>query len=93
MSSPILLTIIIVVTGCSPSEENGSKATLQEFNRLEKGISYEEAVEIIGGEGKTTNEEDSKTQNVIWDGVAPDSFISAAFKNDKLMSKMQKGLK
>lgn len=84
---------IILVTGCSETEGKDSLATLQEFNRLEKGITYEEAVEIIGGKGKKANEDDDEIQHIIWDGVAPDSFVSASFRDNKLINKMQNGLK
>ena len=78
------------------TEKNSSKISMQEFEALATGITYEEAVEIIGGEGELTSQVDVggyDTKLYTWEGEG--SFganANATFQNGKLTSKAQIGL-
>ncbi|WP_421381873.1 DUF3862 domain-containing protein [Bacillus salacetis] len=90
-----------VMTGCSnegeqSTEENSESGlvTLQDFNQIKKGMTYEEVKELVGTEGTLMTAEDDDVTMYVWDGVAPDSFMSLTFKqNGKLSEKVQNGLK
>jgi outer membrane protein assembly factor BamE (lipoprotein component of BamABCDE complex) len=96
----ILFILLNLISGCSSnegekeeSEKKDSKLiTLQQFNQVEKGMTYEEVMEITGVEGKPMTEESESTTMYAWDGVAPDSFMALTFKNGKLTEKIQNGL-
>ncbi|TYS16717.1 hypothetical protein FZC78_12085 [Rossellomorea vietnamensis] len=77
----------------SKEEKTTALATMEMYNQLEKGMSYEEVKEIIGSEGKAATEEGDADMMYIWDGSYPNSFLSVSFKRNKLMSKTQMGLK
>ena len=77
-------------------EKNSPKISKEEFEALETGITYEEAVSIIGGEGELMSQVDVPGYNTIiysWNG---EGFIganaNATFQNNKLMAKAQVGL-
>lgn len=74
--------------------------SLEEFNKIETGMTYEEVCEIIGGEGTLGSAvdigvgEEYKTEIYQWTG---DGSIGAnanvTFQGGKVMSKAQIGLK
>ena len=79
-----------------------SEATisLDEFNKIENGMSYSEVCDIVGGEGTLSSSSDIglgaeyKTDLYQWSG---DGSIGAnanvMFQNNKVISKAQVGLK
>ena len=75
-----------------------NKITLEKFNKIEMGMSYEDVIEIIGEEGIVISESnimnDEKYQTTIYcwyavDGVANTNVI---FQGGKVISKTQIGL-
>lgn len=77
------------------TEKFDSKLTLEKFNRLENGITYKNAVRVLGGEGVETSSYSSgslKTVTYKWEGEKY-ARITLVFKNDELSSKIQSGLK
>ena len=80
------------------SSSNSEYITLEEFNSIKTGMTYEEVCEIIGSEGELMSEvnlgeEEYHTKMYMWYG----SNITGAnanftFQNNKLMSKAQMGL-
>jgi Domain of Unknown Function with PDB structure (DUF3862) len=75
-------------------EEHSTFVTLDHYNQLEKGMSYEEATEIIGSPGKamTDEQDESTTEIYAWDGEQAKSFLSVTFKKGQLITKEQRGL-
>lgn len=77
-------------------ETNSAKISMEEFESLSTGITYEEAVAIIGGEGTLSSQVDVvgyDTKLYTWEGEG--SFganANATFQNGKLTSKAQFGL-
>jgi hypothetical protein len=69
--------------------------TLDEYQRLEDGISYREAVEIIGTDGDEVSRSDVagyRTVMYSWSNSGG-SNMNAMFQNDKLVNKAQFGLR
>ncbi|RIW34673.1 hypothetical protein D3H55_09160 [Bacillus salacetis] len=80
-------------TGSQASAETtGGMVTMEIYNQLDKGMSYEEVKAIIGSEGKPMTEPGDLNAAYIWDGEN-NAFLSVQFKKDKLSTKTQVGLK
>lgn len=81
-----------------PSRQETKKdyITLDDFNSIETGMSYEEVVAIIGYEGTVLSEVevmDSKSTMYCWYGKDGISNANVTVSNGKVMSKAQLGLK
>lgn len=78
-------------------EKNSPKISKSEFEALENGMTYEEAVAIIGGEGELTSQVNVAgydTKLYMWEGEGSiGANANATFQNDSLTSKAQFGLK
>ncbi len=76
---------------------NSPKISLEEFNQLYEGITYEKATEIIGSSGKILSESSisgTTTKMYSWDGEGDiGANANALFQNGKLISKAQAGLR
>ena len=89
------------LVGCSANQVekvNSPVITLDEYHQLTKGLPLEEAIEIIGGEGKLLGKNGKKGTpsyqiDYAWDGEAANSFAHISFQNNKVSTKMQKGLR
>lgn len=81
----------------SKEEDINSKyITLEEFNKIENGMSYEEVKNIIGSEGTVNSDTqvgDYKLVIYSWYGEDKVSNATFSFQNDVLTSKAQIGLK
>lgn len=81
-----------------PTKKEDKGISKEEFDKLENGMSYEEAVEIIGVEGELISETGSKgdqfyTVMYQWDGESGfGANANAMFQGGKLESKAQFGL-
>ncbi len=85
-----------VVTPEATPEPAENEITMEKFNRLKTGMSYKEAVEILGAEGEVLSESEiggTKTVMYSWAGSSFASSMNAMFQNNKLISKAQMGLK
>ena len=71
--------------------------TLAEFNNINTGMTYKEAVAVIGCEGTVTSQSEIagiKITLYTWKGSGDiGANANASFQNDKLVSKAQFGLK
>ena len=73
--------------------------TLDEFNRIETGMSYENVVQIIGQEGELLSSvdlnigSDYATQMYVWYGSGSVANANVTFQGNKVISKAQIGLK
>lgn len=78
-------------------EANNPTMTLAEFNSLKTGMTYDEAVKIIGGGGTLSSESEVagiKTSMYTWDGEGDfGANANAMFQDGKLVQKAQFGLK
>lgn len=69
--------------------------TMAKYEQLNTGLSYSEAVKIIGAEGSQTSSSSSgtyKTTTYKWEGEK-NARIYVIFKDDKIQSKSQSNLK
>ncbi|MEI2664140.1 DUF3862 domain-containing protein [Rossellomorea sp. LJF3] len=75
-------------------QEDKPVATMEKYNQLEKGMSYEEATDILGFPGNPMSDEssDSNNKTYVWDGEHPKSFLTVTFLKGKLSTKQQVGL-
>ncbi|MEI6221159.1 MAG: DUF3862 domain-containing protein [bacterium] len=77
--------------------EAKSGVTLENFNKLKDGMSYKQAVAVLGVEGTILSESNVAgyaTKMYTWEGATGwGANMNAMFQNDKLMSKTQIGLK
>lgn len=88
----------LLASGCT-SEDDGKLITLEEYNQIETGMSYDEVVDIIGSEGEVnaeTGKEGDDMHVVIysWKGkgeVGANAIIT--FSNGEMQTKAQAGLK
>jgi hypothetical protein len=89
------------VTGSSPSSSpaktssGDAELSLDKFNQLKNGMSYEDTVEIMGGEGSqilSSGEGKYKIETYKWEG--PNfQYVMLTFMGGKMNSKAQNGLK
>lgn len=115
MTSPILIILIgfiILIIAMIPliidiseipfnqSEiANTNKITLEKFNQIQSGMTYQEVVDIIGEEGNILsesnimNDEQYKTTMYYWYGQDGISNANVTIQGGKVISKAQIGLK
>lgn len=94
----ILLGLAMIGAAIGGNDSDAPKVTLEAFNSLETGMSYDEVVEIIGFDGELNSQVDIgagdefKTELYTWknqDGTN----MNATFQGGQLVSKAQIGLK
>ncbi len=70
--------------------------TLDQFNRVEEGMTYDKVVELFGGEGEPISEStinEATTAVYLWNGNDGVSNATITFYNNAVLSKAQTGLK
>ena len=75
--------------------QSTAKATMDKYNQVETGMTYDEVVAIMGGDGELSS--DTKIAGVssklyMWDGENIASNCSITFSDGKVSSKSQFGL-
>ena len=69
---------------------NSSVITTDEYNKLNEGTSYAEAVRIVGGKGKVVHTYSKGNYNTVvyeWYGENKGEYVSAIFINNRLVTK------
>ncbi len=78
-------------------EKNSPKISKSEFEAIQTGMTYEEVVSIIGGEGELSSQVDIagyNTKMYMWEGEGSiGANANVTFQNNSLTSKAQFGLK
>jgi hypothetical protein len=77
------------------AQASAADLTMAKYDQLQTGLSYAEAVKIIGSEGSQTSSSSSgsfKTTTYRWEGDK-NARIYVIFKDDKIQSKSQSNLK
>lgn len=83
------------LSSSSTSKDGGADISMDKYNQIETGMSYEEIVKIIGSDGEQTRTSkigNTEISSYRWRGEKY-SNIFATFKDNKLTSKSQSGLK
>ncbi|NDI37091.1 hypothetical protein [Chengkuizengella sediminis] len=93
MKKILLITGILALflVGCS-NVENTSEITLEEYNKLEEGMTYEEVIEIVGSEGDKMVSED-RIEKYAWAGSEEKAMASITFQDGELRGKWEVDLK
>ena len=101
MKKLMLLLLVVLLSGCGALVGSPSGISLGEFNQIENGMSYEEVVSIVGGEGELTVENElgqgtqfhTVTKSYSFNGengLGANAILM--FQNGEMVSKSQFGL-
>lgn len=85
----------VIMPDRTSSDTDSASITLSKYNSLNDGISYADAVKIIGTDGTPSSASDTgdtKSKVYVWYGKDGISNATITFINDKLYSKSQKDL-
>lgn len=66
--------------------------TLEEFNKIQVGMTYSQVVSIIGAEGRVSSETQIGNKNYkyyVWDGVGFGGTATISFSDNRVTSKTQ----
>ena len=99
----VLLSIGIAVStadstnsvSSQPEIQNNDKITLEKFNQIQTGMTYQQVVEIIGEEGTLSTESSYSNQTMqiyYWYAKNGISNTTVTFMNGKVTAKSQIGL-
>ncbi|MFS1511426.1 DUF3862 domain-containing protein [Chengkuizengella sp. SCS-71B] len=66
--------------------------TLEEYNKLEEGMSYEEVVKIVGSEGNKMVS-NGEIKKYAWAGSEEKAMALITFQNEELRGKWEVDLK
>jgi hypothetical protein len=81
----------------TPQPQNTSGVNMDNYNKIQTGMSYEEVVSVLGKQGEEMSSNDiAGYKNVMykWDGDSGfGANMNAMFQNGKLIQKAQFGLK
>ncbi|WP_404468937.1 hypothetical protein [Sutcliffiella horikoshii] len=92
-----ILIALFTLVGCVEENSTKNSITIENYNKIDKGMGLDEVVEILGEAKeapKDSNEIDNATTSTyIWDGIVNDSFIAVTFdKDERVSTKFQSGL-
>ena len=77
-----------------PAGDPAGKITLEQYNQIENGMSYEQVKDIIGSEGELVAEVGIKNEPFyctiyVWEGIQSASKATFTFEDNILQSKSQ----
>ena len=79
----------------SPQNQNNTKVTLEKFNQIQTGMTYQQVVDIIGEEGTLSTESSAGNQTMqiyYWYAQNEISNATISIMNGKVNAKSQIGL-
>lgn len=77
------------------NDQSAAKATMDKYNQVETGMTYDEVVAIMGGDGELSSDTEIagvSSKLYMWDGEDIASNCSITFSDGKVSSKSQFGL-
>lgn len=77
------------------NDQSAAKATIDKYNQVETGMTYDEVVAIMGGDGELSSDTEIagvSSKLYMWDGENIASNCSITFSDGKVSSKSQFGL-
>jgi hypothetical protein len=81
--------------GSSPAKTSSGGLSLNKYNQIKKGMTYQEVVSILGSEGTqvtSSGEGEYKVETYKWEDEEF-QFLSVVFMGGKVYSKVESGLK
>lgn len=94
MKSMLIAGALLAAT--VPTQATDCKVGKEQYLALQNGMSYAQAVQILGCEGEELSSSDIagfSTVMYMWDGNSFGGNMNAMFQNDELVNKAQFGLK
>lgn len=94
----ILIVILIAQNDINIETSQPNKITLEKFNKIKSGMTYNEVVDIIGEEGTILSEtdimQDEQYKTTVYYWYASNGIANAnvTFQGGKVISKAQLGL-
>jgi len=92
--SALVVALLFLVI---PSDKSNNYLTMENFNRIETGMSYNQVVEIFdGNQGElqsSSSYEDITMSIYIWTNESGSRIVSIMFENGAVTTKSQVGLK
>jgi hypothetical protein len=88
--------LVVLSPSLAQAQQASCKVTLSQYNEIRSGMSYEQAVGILGCEGKNpvfSQLEPHTYKKYSWDGSAPGSSMALTFRSRELTEKWQSGLR
>lgn len=88
--------VLANISGNNENQDNKCYITLEKFNKIENGMTYDQVKEIIGCDGTVNSEtEVSNIKMTIYSWYGKDNISNAnvTVQNGKIISKAQIGLK
>lgn len=90
-----ITTSFILAVLSSPAFASDCTVTKAQYDALETGMRYRQAVDILGCEGEEMSSSEMgsfKTIMIVWEGSSLGGNMNAMFQNDRLIQKAQFGL-
>lgn len=78
------------------AQQAGCKVTLSQYNQIRPGMTYQQAVGILGCEGKNpvfSQLAPHTYAQYSWEGSSPDSGMTLTFRSGELTQKGHSGLR
>lgn len=82
-------------TGTTTSTNDDVEVTLEQYNQIKDGMTYDEVLEIFGGKETTSSESEIagiKSEIKTWNGNGTFSVVTIGFTDGEVSSKSQTGL-
>ena len=83
------------VANDTSTEQENIRVTLEQYNQVQDGMTYDEVVSIFGGKESSSSESEIagiKSEVKTWNGNGTFSVVSIGFTDGKVSSKSQTGL-
>lgn len=83
------------VANDTSTEQENIRVTLEQYNQVQDGMTYDEVVSIFGGKENSSSESEIagiKSEVKTWNGNGTFSVVSIGFTDGKVSSKSQTGL-
>lgn len=91
-SSPTLKVSPKPKASSMPEEKKATEVSLDQFNQLQEGMTYQEVIAILGSPGELQSSQEMagyKTVMYMWKGNSLMGNMNAIFQNEKMIQRSQ----
>jgi hypothetical protein len=86
----ILIPLIISLLGCGGVTASTHDFTLNEYNKCQPGMDYQDVVKILGSEGSEYGSTFDKNSDIkLYEWKGSNGIVQMSFKKGKLVSKTE----